>query len=515
MYILMSCKIYMFIIFRAALVIAGFYLVNQFWEKLNLRKLEAIFVCTTVSGLIYLISQGELGSHYGMGSYSAINFFKIVITVLAVWVLSYVKLFMTDYIMMIGALYWIQSLCLFQNLDIGIMMGAFWIILFFTVKRRNHKIVKVMVPCVISYIGMLFCFFFYDFIFEKILRHVYYGLMDRYNMDKWQKFFTLIILAFLLLMFFTVVFFVIKTVFHTYFSKLSDMSEKYDEIGQYIGYVPIVIILVFIVAGAIQILLGVNDSALIRIIMIIFTVFVLGMQLFYIKLLLKTVQLREHLEWKEEEQINLQLFNSNLQENMNEIRAIKHDMKNVFLTMGEFVERSEDQEFKDYYKERIVPFASHEIKMNDLYVTLQTIPNESLRAFIYYKMMQGIENHIDMQLATSMDGTISKSLYNLPDFIRILGIFIDNAIEEAVQTQKKYVLISMLEQEDKIDITVKNSIRSSVKEKGILAGTTTKGLGRGNGLNIVKQIINKYDNIIWNSYFQGDVFVQMISYVKE
>jgi two-component system sensor histidine kinase AgrC len=153
--------------------------------------------------------------------------------------------------------------------------------------------------------------------------------------------------------------------------------------------------------------------------------------------------------------------------------------------------------------------------MNDLYVELQAIPNESLRAFIYYKLMQGIESHVDMRLHTSMDGTYSQTLYNLPDFIRILGVFIDNSIEEAVQTDDKLVLIRILEQDEKISITVKNSIRSIVKNKGILPGTTTKGLGRGNGLAIAKQIIEKYDNILWNSYFQDNLFVKMISFTKE
>jgi two-component system sensor histidine kinase AgrC len=96
-----------------------------------------------------------------------------------------------------------------------------------------------------------------------------------------------------------------------------------------------------------------------------------------------------------------------------------------------------------------------------------------------------------------------------------LGVFIDNSIEEAVQTEDKQVIISIFEQDEKISITVKNSIRPTVKEKGIIPGTTTKGLGRGNGLTIAKQIIEKYDNILWNSYFQDNLFVQMISFAKD
>lgn len=511
----MLSKVYAIVLFRVCLVLSLTFIWNQIWHRWQKPKLEIICCMVGFGSVIYLITQGMLGSHYGLGSYSAIYFFKIVVTVLAIGVLGYIKIHLVDYIILIGSLYWIQSFCYFQNIDVGIMLGSIWIILYMILKRRYKETAKISVSSFISYIGMVFCFFFYEFIFEKIFRNIYYGAMHKYDFVKWQKFLALIVLAMIFLVIIMVVFFALQRAFQKYFYKLSDLGEKYIEIGQYIGYAPISIFAVFLGTGAIELLIGGMDSRVTKLIMVIFTILILGMQLFYIKLLLKTVELREHLNFAEEEQITLKLYNSNLQENMKEIRAIKHDIKNIFLTMGEYVERSTDADLKEFYQEKIVPFASNEIKMNDLYVELQAIPNESLRAFIYYKLMQGIESRVDMQLHTSMDGTYSQSLYNLPDFIRILGVFIDNSIEEAVQTEDKQVIISIFEQDEKISITVKNSIRPTVKEKGIIPGTTTKGLGRGNGLTIAKQIIEKYDNILWNSYFQDNLFVQMISFAKD
>ena len=60
-------------------------------------------------------------------------------------------------------------------------------------------------------------------------------------------------------------------------------------------------------------------------------------------------------------------------------------------------------------------------------------------------------------------------------------------------------------------ISVKNPVRESVMKSGIHIGITSKGLGRGNGLNIVNKIIKKHDDILWNSYFHEGKFVQSIT----
>ena len=56
------------------------------------------------------------------------------------------------------------------------------------------------------------------------------------------------------------------------------------------------------------------------------------------------------------------------------LKQEKDDIKNLFLTMGNFVERSQDEEMKAFYKEKIFPFAIDEIDKNYLYSQLYQIP---------------------------------------------------------------------------------------------------------------------------------------------
>ena len=70
------------------------------------------------------------------------------------------------------------------------------------------------------------------------------------------------------------------------------------------------------------------------------------------------------------------------------------------------------------------------------------------------------------------------------------------------------------EDEREYVFSISNTVRRRTREKGVVAGTTDKGLGRGNGLLIVDKLIRKYNNVILNSFFKEDRFVQCLRIAK-
>lgn len=232
-------------------------------------------------------------------------------------------------------------------------------------------------------------------------------------------------------------------------------------------------------------------------------------QVVYVRLLVKSISVREEMRIQEKDLHRLAEYNRELEKNMENMRGIRHDIKNMFLTMGGFVDRSNDEEMKAFYEENIVPFARQELQKNDLYVKLSCIHNESLKSFLYFKMMQGIEQNVSMDLLVRLDDTNGIFCIEQTDLIRILGILTDNAIEEA-KVCKGTVMIAMKESEREYLFSVSNTVRRQIREKGVIAGTTDKGLGRGNGLLIVESLMRKYRNVILNSFFKEDEFVQCL-----
>ena len=242
------------------------------------------------------------------------------------------------------------------------------------------------------------------------------------------------------------------------------------------------------------------------------TVFVM-IQVIYIRLMVKSISIKEEMRLQEKDLQHLAEYNHELENNMENIRTIKYDVKNLFLTMGGFVDKSSDEEMKAFYAKNIVPFAEQELRKNDLYIKLASVHDESMKSFLYYKIMQGIEQDVEMDLQVQLDHTDDRFCMGQIDLIRILGILLDNAIEEA-KTCDGTVTVSIKEDEREYVFSVSNTVRWQTREKGVIAGTTDKGLDRGNGLLIVNKLICKYKNVLLNSFFKEDRFVQCLRIEK-
>ncbi len=294
--------------------------------------------------------------------------------------------------------------------------------------------------------------------------------------------------------------------------KLQEYSEKYKEIDRSAILVLALILCCLIMTELLTFASGTTDFALPVLWIGMCTIIVL-IQVIYIRLLLKSISLKEEMRLQESDWQKLSKYNQELESSMEELRAVKHDIKNLFLTMGGFVEKSNDEEMKAFYEKNIVPFAAWELEKSDLYTKLAHIHDESMKSFLYFKIMQGMEQSIKMELQIEFENETMGFCMAQTDLIRILGIFIDNAMEEAKACNGN-VTIQIKETKKEYDFLIRNSTREQTRSKGVLAGTTDKGLGRGEGLLIAQKTINKYKNILLNSFFQQEEFVQYLRIKK-
>jgi sensor histidine kinase YesM len=239
----------------------------------------------------------------------------------------------------------------------------------------------------------------------------------------------------------------------------------------------------------------------------ILTLFVLAIQLSFLIMLLRLTWLRESLKSKDRENVSLAAYSSGLEKNIDDIRNIKHDIKNIFLTMANFVEKSGDRDMKAFYKDKISPFAADEIQKSDLYAKLSAIAEERLKAFLFYKLSQIIERGVALELEISQNFR-SENSPEFTDLIRILGILLDNAAEECLELQNGVINVKLSMNDELVSYTVRNSVRPETREKGIRPGVSSKGGERGRGLVIVQDIIGRYEQVSLNSYFSHDEFVQ-------
>lgn len=98
------------------------------------------------------------------------------------------------------------------------------------------------------------------------------------------------------------------------------------------------------------------------------------------------------------------------------------------------------------------------------------------------------------------------------DFIRIMTILLDNAIEAAIESRDKEVSLAFLDEKDKVVIVIKNTTKQKrVSYQNIFnKGISSKGYGRGIGLSSVSEILDRYSYITITTTSYNFSFTQII-----
>jgi sensor histidine kinase YesM len=297
----------------------------------------------------------------------------------------------------------------------------------------------------------------------------------------------------------------IKRLFNRYFDEINDMGRKYPRIERYFIYSTIIILAAI---GAVHFAFVISDfTADYSLPFNIFTLFALAIQLSFLIMLFRLTWLRDSLKSKDRENLSLAAYSSGLEKNIDDIRNLKHDIKNIFLTMANFIEKSGDEDMKAFYRDKINPFADDAIQKNDLYAKLSKIGEERLKAFLFYKISQIIERGVALEIEIAPYFNSETGL-EFTDLIRILGILLDNAAEECMTLQNGTIHVKLSLNDELVSYTIRNSVRPETREKGIRPGVSSKGGQRGRGLVIIQEIIGRYEQVALNSYFSHGEFVQ-------
>src|SRR5699024_9524256 len=92
------------------------------------------------------------------------------------------------------------------------------------------------------------------------------------------------------------------------------------------------------------------------------------------------------------------------------------------------------------------------------------------------------------------------------DLNRILGIFLDNAIEHSLKSDRT-VCFAAVRHEDCTMFVITNRAESVDMERMFRYGESTKGKGRGRGLAIARRICAAHDELSMNTYLRNGKFV--------
>lgn len=181
-----------------------------------------------------------------------------------------------------------------------------------------------------------------------------------------------------------------------------------------------------------------------------------------------------------------------------QIRALKHDMKNHTLVILSYLEENRIEEARDYAGEILD-------KLNKMY-TYVNVGNSLLNYIINNKLSRAKERGMEIKAEIE---NLAFDYMDSVDFSALLNNLLDNAILGASESQDKKLEVQIMAKKGFDIITVKNSIDESVLVKNPEFVSTKEEPGHGYGMKQIRSIVEKYQGSI-DIYEKNNMFIVSI-----
>lgn len=221
------------------------------------------------------------------------------------------------------------------------------------------------------------------------------------------------------------------------------------------------------------------------------------------------------LKQKKFEQKHLQTYTDEIVELYNEIRCFRHDYAGMLVSMQMAIDSGDLQEINRVYNEVLVK-ANQKLRSEKYtYFDLNNIEDSALRSLIAQSIVYARKN--DVEFTLEVKDIITRLSIDLLDLVRIMSILLNNAVEGAADSYLKQMEVAVIKMDFETVIVIQNSCKITMtpSEDLFALGFSTKGRNRGLGLNNVKEILDKYDNIILETEMEDNTFRQIIRFKRE
>ncbi|MFC5680715.1 GHKL domain-containing protein [Streptococcus downii] len=221
------------------------------------------------------------------------------------------------------------------------------------------------------------------------------------------------------------------------------------------------------------------------------------------------------LKQKKFEQKHLQTYTDEIVELYNEIRGFRHDYAGMLVSMQMAIDSGDLQEINRVYNEVLVK-ANQKLRSEKYtYFDLNNIEDSALRSLIAQSIVYARKN--DVEFTLEVKDIITRLSIDLLDLVRIMSILLNNAVEGAADSYLKQIEVAVIKMDFETVIVIQNSCKITMtpSEDLFALGFSTKGRNRGLGLNNVKEILDKYDNIMLETEMEDNTFRQIIRFKRE
>ncbi len=197
---------------------------------------------------------------------------------------------------------------------------------------------------------------------------------------------------------------------------------------------------------------------------------------------------------------------------LSKYRVFNHENKNQLMMIRNMLGMNAKNEVNRYI-DKIVNIVYPDDE--DLKMKTALIMDVGLRALIYSKLLYMKNNNLifDLEIDRKIENIqlIELDEKIILDICKIVGVFLDNAIEEVEKMDDGSISIEIYILDNKFNISVANTFEGTIDfDKIYEAEYTTKGGEHGYGLTLVKELIEKNPKLENVRMINDDVFIQVL-----
>lgn len=193
-------------------------------------------------------------------------------------------------------------------------------------------------------------------------------------------------------------------------------------------------------------------------------------------------------------------------------RIIRHESTNQLLTIKSKIIDNEDNASILKYIDEVIN-DKKKVKHSE-YAKLVNLPSNGIKGLFYFKISLAEDKNIKVSINISSGinksflSNLDPSMFN--QIAKILGVYLDNAIEAAELTLNKMIGIEVYLKDNGIQFVISNTYNNKISR----LGKSTKGNNRGHGLILANNIIRTNEKLNTSVETIDDLYIVKFS-VKE
>ena len=208
---------------------------------------------------------------------------------------------------------------------------------------------------------------------------------------------------------------------------------------------------------------------------------------------------------------DMERYSRHIEELYKEVRSFRHDYTNLLTSLRLGIEEEDMEQIKEVY-DSVLKDSSEKLQDNKYDLgRLVNIRDKALKSLLAGKFLKARDKNIVFNVEVPEE--IQVEGMRLLDFLTIVSILCDNAIEASVEVGQPHVSIAFLKNGAQETFIIENSIKEErIDISEIFSfGASSKGEERGVGLYTVMKIVESHPNTSLNTTCQNQVFRQVLT----